>query len=139
MNDEVVHTHKNPIVGKVIQAHVGKYGITEENAKFLHTQPVDVVKKVLMETRKAQNDDDLPAYLNQMLLISIETYVDTYGVTEDEGEFLKEQPTKIVHIVLPKILEHYGKCREIFSNIGHMFVFNFFERLMTLFCFSKCK
>jgi hypothetical protein len=92
-----------------------------------------------METRKAQNDDDLPAYLNQMLLISIETYVDTYGVTEDECEFLKEQPTEIVHIVLPKILEHHGKCREIFSNIGHMFVFNFFERLMTLFCFRKCK
>jgi len=139
MNDKVVHTHKNPFVAKVIQAHVGKYRIMEENAKFLHTQPVDVVKKVLMETRKAQNDDDLPAYLNPMLLISIETYVDTCGVTEDEGEFLKEQPTEIVHIVLPKILEHHGKCREIFSNMGHMFVFNFFERLMMLFCFRKCK
>ena len=65
------------------------------------------------------------------------TYVDTYGVTEDEGEFLKEQPTKIVHIVLPKILEHHGKCHEIFPKIGHMFVVNFFERLMTLFFFEN--
>ena len=67
-----------------------------------------------METRKAQNVDDLPAYLNPMLFISIETYVDTYGMTEDEGKFFKEQPTKIVHIVLPKILEHHGKSCKFF-------------------------
>jgi hypothetical protein len=44
-----------------------------------------------METHKEQNNDDFSAYLNPMLLILIKTYVDTYGVTEDEGEFLKEQ------------------------------------------------
>ena len=44
-NDKVLHTHKNPIIAKVIQAYVGKYGIMEENVKFLHTQPVHVVKK----------------------------------------------------------------------------------------------
>ena len=34
MDDKVLHTYKNSIIAQVIQAHVGKYGITEDYAKF---------------------------------------------------------------------------------------------------------